>query len=335
MIPTPSSPPLRLGVLGCADVADRRVLPAVAATPAVRLVAVAARDARRARTFARRHGARAAPDYASLLARDDVDAVYLPLPSGLHAAWIERALLAGKHVLAEKPLTVSAAGTERVVALAERLGLTLRENFMFCHHPMHRQVLRMVADGAVGTLRSFSSRFAIPPRPAGDIRLEPGLGGGALNDTAGYPLRAARLFLGPDLTVRRAALRRGARGGVDTGGAALLSRPDGVTASLTFGIADAYRSTYRLSGTAGRIEVDHVFTTPPDHEPVAVVTTATGTVRVPLPAHDQFRGAVEAFAAAVRGHRDVPGWDPASTIGQARLTEDVRRLAGRAEPAAA
>lgn len=320
--------PVRLGVLGCADVADRRVLPAVASTGCCRVVAVASRESGRAGDFAARHGADAVTGYDALLAREDVEAVYLPLPPALHAEWIGRALLAGKHVLSEKPLTLSAADTGRAVELAAARGLVLRENFMFCHHTMHDAVRRVVGSGAVGELRSFSATFAIPHRTAHDIRYRRELGGGALNDVAGYPLRAALMFLGPDLTVRGAALRGGpGPADVDMGGAALLSRPDGVTATIGFGLSDGYRSAYRLAGSEGRVEVEHVFTTPASHEPVLTLTTTAGTERTALDAHDQFRSSVEAFAAAVRGRPGPPAWDPSVTVRQARLLDDIRRAA--------
>lgn len=319
--------PVGIGVLGCANVAARRVLPAITSVDSCRLVAIASRDVRRAMNFATRHGAEVADDYRSLLDRQDVDAVYLPLPPGLHAEWIGRALRAGKHVLAEKPLTLCSTDTEQMFELASQFGLVLRENFMFCHHPMHRLVRQMVNEGAIGELRSFSSVFSIPQRPVADIRYNRGLGGGALYDVAGYPLRAAQIFLGPDLIIRGATLRGdSAAYGVDLGGAALLARPDGVTASLTFGLDDSYRSFYSLAGSTGRIEVDHVFTPPADYVPMAYLTTANGTERIPLPACDQFRAAVQAFVSTLRGEPSLPEWEPEATILQANLLDRIRAV---------
>ncbi|OLT49027.1 hypothetical protein BJF85_11080 [Saccharomonospora sp. CUA-673] len=313
-----------IGVLGCADVADRRVLPAVAASRRCHLVAVASRTERKAREFAERHGAEAMTGYAALLERDDVDAVYLPLPSGLHAEWIERALRAGKHVLAEKPLTLDGDTTDALLTLAEESGLVLRENFMFCHHPMHGALRDLVDDGAIGELRSFSSTFAIPARPEGDIRHRRELGGGALHDTCGYPVRAAQMFLGPALTVHGTVLREPETGEVDLGGAALLARPDGVFAQVRFGLADAYTSAYEITGSTGRIEVSHVFTTPVGHVPEARLVTSHGSEPVTLPAADQFRAAVDAFAGAVRKEPDLPEWGHGAIARQARLIDAIR-----------
>jgi len=316
-----------LGVLGCADVAARRVLPAVAASSTIRLVAVASRDGKRAERYVRHHGGDAVTGYQALLGRGDVDAVYVPLPAGLHAEWIERALRAGKHVLGEKPLTTSVEDTRRLFELAEQRGLVLHENFMFCSHPMHAEVLRIAASGAVGDVRSFSATFTIPGRPDGDIRLRSDLGGGALYDTGGYPLRAAQMFLGLELEVRGAVLRF-AGSAVDLGGSALLVRPDdGAWANLTFGLDDVYRSTYTLAGSTGRIEVDHVFTPPADHLPAARLTTPSGTVPVSLPAYDQYRASVQRFADAVLGAAAFPLPEAATSINQARLTDEIHEFA--------
>ncbi|RKT55536.1 putative dehydrogenase [Saccharothrix australiensis] len=313
---------VRLGVLGCADVAARRVLPAVARCSEVRLVAVASRDSAKAADFAGRFGCAAVTGYDALLAQDDVDAVYLPLPAALHARWVERALLAGKHVLAEKPLTTSAADTERLLGLAARLGLVLVENYMFLAHGRHAAVRRMVDDGAVGTPLAFGATFTIPPRPPGDIRLDPALGGGALLDTGGYPLRAALHFLGTGLSVAGAALSGDGR--VELGGAALLTRADGVTAQLGFGLRHAYTSEYWFLGTEGRLTTEHVFTTPADHRPVVRLDRGGRREERVLPVEDQYAGAVRRFAEAVRA-----GCSPntAATLAQAVVVDRITRAA--------
>lgn len=312
---------VRLGLLGCADVAVRRVLPAADRSGAVRLTATASRDPDRARAVAERFGGRAVEGYGQLLAEPGVEAVYLPLPSGLHAAWIERALRAGKHVLCEKPLTTSAADTEALHALAVDRGLVLRENYMFLHHRLHDRVASLVAEGAVGEVRSFRASFTIPPRPEGDIRLRPELGGGALLDTAGYPVRAALRFLGPELRPAGAFLRGGRGAGVDLGGAALFEAPGGVAVQCEFGMEHHYTSAYRFLGSKGSLDVGHVFTTPPDHSPVVRVEGPSGVHEETVPADDQFANSLESFAGAVRGARS--GTDP-ETRTQAGLIDLIR-----------
>ncbi|UGY93006.1 Gfo/Idh/MocA family protein [Streptomyces gobiensis] len=315
---------IRLGLIGCADIALRRVLPAVAATDGVRLAAVAARDRATAQRVADTFGTAAAGGYEDLLRRDDIDAVYVPLPPALHAEWVERALRHGKHVLAEKPLTDDPARTAELVALAESSGLVLRENFMFVRHGQHRRVRELLQDGAIGDPHTMTAVFAIPPRPPDDIRLRPDLGGGALLDVGGYPVRAAQLLLGDGLGVVGARLRHDQATGVDLAGTALLSREDGVTAQLTFGMDHHYASGYELYGSAGRLRLDHAFTPPADHRPVVRLDRG-GTERLVLAAEDQVGASVAAFVRAVL-EKDTTA-DPA-IVRQAHLIAAIRRCAG-------
>lgn len=315
--------PVRLGVLGCADIALRRVLPTVARLPQFTLTAVGSRTQDRAREAAEQWGGQPVAGYGALLERPDVDAVYIPLPTGLHAEWVGRALRAGKHVFAEKPLTHDADLTAELVGLARSSGLVLRENFMFVHHAQQRRVLEMIGDGSIGEVRSFSAAFAIPPRDPGDIRYDAALGGGALLDVGAYPVRAALHFLGPELTVAGARLRTDLKaGGVDVAGAALLTTPEGVGAHLTFGFEHFYTSRYELLGSAGRITVDRAFTPLPDHRPLIRWERPDGVHELRLDPDDQCANTLLEFAAAVRG--DSPHTD-GSLVAQARLLDGVRR----------
>ncbi|SEB31085.1 Predicted dehydrogenase [Streptomyces misionensis] len=328
----PAAPrPVRIGVLGTADIARRRMLPAFAACPLTEVAAVASRDDDRAVAQTERFGGRPVHGYAALLERDDIDAVYVPLPIALHAEWVERALLAGRHVLAEKPLTASPARTRRLLALARARGLVLMENVMFVRHPQHEAVRRLVAEGAIGAPRSFSAAFTIPELPPHDIRFSAELGGGALLDIGLYPVRAALHLLGGDLTVAGAVLHRPPDREVETSGAVLLRRPDGVTAQLTFGIGAGYRSMYEICGATGRLRVDRAFTPPADHRPALVLERAGGSETVGLEAADQVEATVRAFAEAVRG---VPGAAPdhRATLRQSLLLAAVRRAASGPAP---
>jgi predicted dehydrogenase len=317
--------PVRLGLLGCADIAQRRVLDAVKACDGVELAAVASRDAEKAKLVASRFDARPVHGYQELLDLDEVDAVYVPLPSGLHARWIGRALCAGKHVLAEKPLTTDLARTAELVARAGDSGLVLMENFMFVHHSQHDRVRTLIADGEIGEIRAVNATFTMPPRPAGDIRYQRELGGGALLDNGAYPVRTAQLFLGEELTVVGATLRHDPEHGVDVGGSALLARADGVTAHLTFGMEHHYVSGYQILGSKGRITLDRAFTPPAAHRPMVRVDHQDVSRYELLPADDQCVNTVAAFVTAVRSGA---GATTGSTmLTQARLVDAIREKA--------
>jgi predicted dehydrogenase len=324
--------PLRFGVLGCADIARRRMLPAMTGVDAVRVVAIAGRDAERTERMADSFGCVPVHGYAALLERSDVDAVYIPLPAALHARWTEAALRAGKHVLAEKPLTTSPAATRALLDLAGSRGLVLRENVMFVNHGQHTAVRKLIADGAIGELRSLRAVFTVPARPDGDIRHDPELGGGALLDTGVYPVRAALHLLGDALRVVGASLTQGPGRAVDTSGAALLRTPEGVTAQLEFGLDHGYRSSYEVCGSTGRLSLDHAFIPPAEHRPQLRLTRGFIQETIELAAEDQVTGTVLAFAEAVRAGWPSPAGDGQSqaAVLQARLLEDIRTAAASA-----
>lgn len=318
--------PLRIGIIGCAGIAWRRMLPALAADPGVRLVALASRDPAKARRFADRFGGEPVTGYEALLERRDLDAVYVPLPAMLHAGWVERALESGLHVLCEKPLTGSAKETEALVGLAESRGLALLENFMFLRHSQHSQVRDLVGGGAIGDPLALTAEFGFPPVADDDVRYRPDVGGGALTDVGVYPLRTALLHLGAGLRVHGAHLRFDGRRGVDVAGAALLAGPGGETAHLSWGMERSYRSRYALWGSAGRIEVTWAYTPPPTHQPVIRVERQNHVEEFTLPAEDQFAAVVAAFVARVRD--GVPsGLEGEPLLAQARLVDQVRSLA--------
>ncbi|WP_445529272.1 Gfo/Idh/MocA family protein [Streptomyces cyslabdanicus] len=318
--------PLRVGVIGCADIAVRRMLPAFASCPDIEIAAVASRDLAKARQVAERFGCRAIHGYGELLELDDIQAVYVPLPAALHARWIEATLHTGRHVLAEKPVTTHYDRTRDLLELAASRDLVLMENIMFVHHHRHRVVQRMVADGAIGELRSFHAAFTIPPLADSDIRYNANLGGGALADVGVYPLRAALHFLGPELDVIGACLVQGAGRQVETSGAALLSTPGSVTAQITFGMEHTYRSSYELRGSEGGITVDRAFTPPAGDVPVIGLHRGAKAEEIRLEPHDQVAATVATFVAAVRaGTRP----DVGDTLRQSELLSRISRLASR------
>lgn len=325
-MPNPSEPgPVRMGVMGCADIAWRRTIPAIVSGAPTRLTAVASRDAQRAKRFTDRFGGAPVAGYDALLDRDDVDAAYIALPALMHAEWAGRALLAGKHVLVEKPMTGAWTDSHRLVGLARERGLVLLENYMFVHHSQHAAVRELVAAGAIGDVRAFSCAFTIPPKPVGDIRYRADVSGGPFLDMGGYPLRAATYFLG-DLEISGAVFRRSAAHDVVMSGAVLAHTRGGAIAQMTFGMEHSYVNGYVLSGSTGRILLDRVFTPPPSYQPVLRVERQDHREERVLPPDDQFANVLAAFARAVRHGEDVSAAQDHS-LRQARLIDDVRRRA--------
>src|SRR4051812_21665741 len=193
---------LRIGILGAARIAPAAVIKPAANSDEAQIVAVAARDRDRAESYAAKHNIPKVHDsYAALIADPAIDAIYNPLPNGLHAEWTIAALEAGKPVLCEKPLCVTPEETRRVLATADTASVPLWEAFVFPFHEQIELVRHAVARGRIGEVREIVSRFHFVLDDPNDIRLSAELGGGSLFDVGCYPTRLARLLFDaePDL----------------------------------------------------------------------------------------------------------------------------------------
>jgi predicted dehydrogenase len=197
--------PLRMGVLGAARIVPTALLTPARSVAEVAITAIAARDPRRAGAFAKRHGIpRVLASYDELVDDPDIDAVYNPLPNGLHCAWTIRALGAGKHVLCEKPLASNAAEAEQMAEAAERAGRVLMEAFHWRYHPLAARMLATVADGTLGRVQRIETNMCVPLLLPGNIRYDYGLGGGAMMDTGCYAVHMLRHLAGAEPEVTRA-----------------------------------------------------------------------------------------------------------------------------------
>ncbi|MFI1767569.1 Gfo/Idh/MocA family protein [Streptomyces sp. NPDC020800] len=226
---------LRVGLLGAAAIAPSALIQPARQVPRVTVTAVAARDRTRAERFARKHGVPVVHgSYDELLADPQVDAVYVPLPNGLHAEWTLKALGAGKHVLCEKPFASHRAEAERVADAADaafaRSGLVVMEAFHYRHHPLAARMRQIVESGELGELHHVEADVCFPLPRFGDIRYDYALAGGATMDAGCYAVHVARLLTGADPAVtaaRMLTLRKEPR--IDRAMSAELAFPGGVT----------------------------------------------------------------------------------------------------------
>ena len=287
---------MRFGILSTASIGLDSFVPAVERSDHS-VVALASRDEARAAAAARAHDIpRAYGSYEELLGDSEVDAVYNPLPNGLHAEWSRRAAEHGKHVLCEKPL---AADTDEARALfddCEEQGVTLMEAFMYRYHPRTERAVEVV-ERELGTVRSVDAAFSFHLEADDDIRLDPGLAGGSVMDVGCYAVNAVNLFLGEPTRV--SAQTTDPRGtGVDTGMAAVLGF-DEATARVASGFDRARSQYYRVETTDGWLQADPAFGVEPD-EAVTLRWHADGrTVVEEFDPVDQYEREVDGFAASV------------------------------------
>jgi predicted dehydrogenase len=306
-----STNPVRWGVLGTARIALRKVLPAMRHCELSRAVAIASRDASRARAAAEQHALeRGHGSYEALLADDDVDVVYSALPNHLHVPWSIRACEAGKHVLCEKPIALNAAEARELRAARDANGVLVGEAFMVRVHPQWQAARDAVRDGRIGELRAVSCHFSYALRDAGDIRNRVEWGGGGLLDIGCYAVHIARWLFDAEPRRAVALIERDPASGTDTLVSALLDF-DGGHATFTCGTQLVPYQRVQLLGTDGRIEVEIPFNAPPDHACRVFIDDGSdvhggGIEVMELPPADQYALQADAFSRAVRGLGPVP-----------------------------
>jgi predicted dehydrogenase len=304
-------PPVRWGVLGAANIAIEKVIPAMMRSARSRVVAIASRSEAKAIGAAKRLGIpRAHGSYEALIADPEIEAIYNPLPNHLHVPWSIRAADAGKHVLCEKPVALSAAEATELRAVRDRTGVLIGEAFMVRTHPQWLEAHRIVNSGRIGELRLVSGHFSYFRRDSNDIRSRPEFGGGALMDIGCYPITLSRWLFGAEPVEVVAQVERDPDFGVDRLASALMRFPNG---QATFACSGQLVPFQRMEifGTRGRIEVEIPFNAPPDRscrifvdDGSALGGLAAETIEFPVV--DQYMLQADQFSAAIRGKGSVP-----------------------------
>jgi predicted dehydrogenase len=318
--------PIRIGVLGAARIAPAAVIRPARHVGEAEVVAVAARDRGRASAFAAKHGIpRVIGSYEELVEDPDIDAVYNPLPNGLHGRWTVAALAAGKHVLCEKPFTAN-ADEARAVAEAVPPGRVVMEAFHYRYHPVFMRARQLIDEGALGPVRRIETWLCFPLPKFSDIRYQLDLAGGATMDAGCYAIHMARHLAGsePEVVSARARLRSP---GVDRA----------MQAELRFGATTSGRVTcsmwsrrllhvgFRVSGDAGELRVFNPVG-PNIYHRLSLGNAAGHTVEH-LSRRPTYEFQLEAFCRAVDGGVP-PITDPADSIANMDVIDAVYRHAG-------
>lgn len=317
------------GVLGCANIAERSVIPSILSIADNKLVAVSSRRQATADALAGKFNCAGIEGYEELLKREDVEAVYIPLPTGMHYEWIMKALEYDKHVLTEKSAFTTYDEAQEAVTLAKSKGLAIVENFQFQHHSQHAYVKNLLKENAIGEIRCFRSSFGFPPFGDEDnIRYKPELGGGSLLDTGAYTLKATSFMMGGNFEVRAARLRQHKNYGVDWFGGAFLSNEEtGIFSEVAFGFENYYQCNYEIWGSKGKLISTRAFTARADFKPSIILEKDGKTEEIVLEADDHFQNMLLHFNRVVEQKQLEEEWQ--NILTQARLVQQVRELASQ------
>ena len=312
---------LKIGILGCANIAKRSVIPALLTIHEFELVAIASRTKTKAKEFAAEFGGEAIEGYQNLLDRKDIDAIYMPLPTGLHEEWIIKALDAGKHILVEKSFAMNYDSAQMMVRKAKEKNLLIMENFMFLYHGQHNFVKQLMEDGEIGELRCFRSSFGFPPLANDNFRYNKELGGGALLDAAAYTIRASQLFLGNELTVAASNLNYN-HSTVDIFGGAYLKSKTGIFSEVAFGFDNFYQCNYELWGSKGKITAQRAFTPAANFKPTITLEIQGKVFNYEVDAENHFVNILHEFKRCIfENDRDKKYIE---ILNQSRLLQELK-----------
>ncbi|HEY4190941.1 MAG TPA: Gfo/Idh/MocA family oxidoreductase [Candidatus Limnocylindrales bacterium] len=323
---SPDGRRVRWGVLSTANIATEKVIPGLRRSPRSEVLGIASREGGRAAAAAQRLGiARAYGSYEALLADPDIDAVYNPLPNHLHARWTIEAARAGKHVLCEKPLAMTADEAQGMVDACREAGVLLMEAFMYRQHPSWLAVRDVVASGRIGTIEAVDSWFSYFNDDPANIRNIREAGGGALYDIGCYCVNLSRMLFGAEPVRVQAAMRRDPALDVDVLTSGILEFPTGV-ATFTCSTRTETDQRVHVYGTKGRIDVEIPFNIPPDR-PTKIFVTAGGdppvapaTETLTFAAADPYACEADRFADAVLDGVPLPV-QPEDAVANLRVIE--------------
>jgi xylose dehydrogenase (NAD/NADP) len=313
------------GILGCARIAERALIPAIQGASNARLAGIAARDARRAREWADRFGIpKSYEDYAALISDPEIDAVYIPLPNHLHAEWTIRAAEAGKHVLCEKPLALTEDEARTMFGAADKAEILLMEAFMYRFHLQIEKTLDLVRAGEIGDIRAFRSAFTFQMTSGPeDYRWNPEMGGGALYDVGCYPVSAARTVFGEEPVSVFAKARRHHGNGIDLAMSLLVEFSGGRHALLDCAVDTQFQSWFEIAGTRGRITLPRAYS--PRNQDVSIhILKDTVADMILIPSTNPYIRMIEHFGEGIlRGNPLRYGAEDA--LGNARIIDAAFR----------
>jgi predicted dehydrogenase len=312
---------MRFGILGAARIAARALVPGIQNSSNAELVAVAARDGARAQAFAKEHSIPVALEgYQALLERDDIDAIYNPLPNDGHSPWSIKAMEAGKHVLCEKPVGMNALEAASMLEVSKRTGKTLMEGFMWRFHPQVTRAKEIVDSGVLGDIKLIRSGFSFMLTDSGDIRWVKSMGGGGLLDLGCYNVNATRLFAGREpSSVYGVADYSGTD--VDLHFAGILEFGEGLRGVMECSFGQPNRQHLEIVGTKGILEIDKFVLPENEIGEIRVNGVSEKTV-----AADKYQLMVEQFVRAARGEEPL-AYDMNNSIGNMKVLDALEKSA--------
>ena len=313
---------LKIGAIGCSDVAKRQFFPAINSSQLANVEYIGSRSLKKAEEWAKKYGCSEFGSYDDVI-NSDVDAVYIPLPIGLHEEWTLKAANAGKHVLCEKSSTTSYESAKKIVKAGKKNNIRILEGFAFRFHPQHEQIRKLICN-ELGELHNFYGIYGFPPPPEDNIRWKKELGGGVLNDVACYPIYASRLVFQSEPISVLSHLEFDKKFDVDKSADVILKYPNEKTAFVSSGFNNYYQSKYSVWGSKARISTKRAYAVPHDYKTSVYLDKNDKISETIIPPVDQFAIMFDIFCNVITNNIKNPYDFENDLLEQAKLMESIR-----------
>lgn len=270
---------VRWGILSTAKIAQKALIPAFARAENAEVIAIASSSAKAKEVSKQFNIPKSYESYEELIQDPDIDAIYIPLPNHLHKKWTMEAAKNGKHVLCEKPASLTASETEKMVEFCREKNVKFMEAFMYQFHPQHERVRELIAAGEIGQVKYMRASFSfLLAQPEGNIKTDPNKGGGSIYDVGCYGIHAIRNVLQSEPAEVQARAEIDPKYQVDTTAYGYMKMENGITASFDCSFDMTFRAEYEIIGTKGQIKVPRAFR-PDNHggEGLIIVQTEDST----------------------------------------------------------
>lgn len=320
---------IRFGIIGCSSISKKNMLSAINDSSFAEIGMIGSRSPEKALEFCKKFNCRYSGSYNDILKNGEIDAVYISLPTGLHEEWTVKAAEAGKHILCEKSSTTSLESAKRMVSACKKNNVRLLENFMFKHHPQHKEVMGLIQNGFLGKLLKFHGCFSSPLPDSSSIRINKDLGGGVLNEAACYPIYASRMLFSEEPIGVVCNLKTDATLNVDVGADIMLFYPNEKVAFVSAEFGAYFQSTYTLLGTKAKLSMKRAYAVPKEMETSIFLEFNDKTKEIIVSPEDHFRLIIDAFCQEVISGTNTNDFE-SDLLAQARVLE-AARLSNREE----
>jgi len=319
---------IKFGIIGCSSIAKKSTIPAIITNKNSIVEMIGSRSITKAEKFAKEFDCNKFGNYEDVLKNENIDAVYISLPTSMHEKWAIKAAKAGKHILCEKSLTLSYASAKKIVKECKNNNVKIRENFVFKFHPQHKKILDIITKNKIGTVHSFSAKYGFNSLFSNkNFRFNKKLGGGALNDIGCYLISACSHVFKDLPTSVFCNLEINKKFNIDYRGSILLTFSKNRTALVSFSYDDYFQSTYDIWGTRGLIRTERAFNVSKNMKTSIYLNQNDKIKKILISPANQFQLAIEDFCSKIK-YNSNNNFEK-EILNQALIMDAVRRSSSK------